>query len=232
VKTPVTYILSRAAMLAILVFFSGTVSATTLYTSFSGGSGFNHVDSWQTDIEQETAAKFSPSVTATLDQIRIAVDWFQGPNTFRIILTTNVGGVPSTNPANELERWDTTPSINPFPSSPGIVTLTSIHHPTLTAGQTYWIIVDAGDETVESETQSHGHWFLTTTSAEGIARRERDEADQPWGAWNGMPTDGQTAFDVTGTVGGQSGVPEPSTVGMGLLGLAAIVVGRRRTRRN
>lgn len=224
-KTPVTYILSRTALLAILILSCRPAFGTILYTSFSGGgSGFNSVDSWQTDIEQETAADFTPSVTQALSQIRIAVDWFQGPNSFRIFLTTNAGGVPST--GTPLEVWDTTPTINPFPSTPGIVTLTSIVNPVLTQGTTYWIILSAGDETIDDTTQSHAHWYLNTAGKEGVARREREDANQSWDAWQGLPTDTKTAFDVSGTP-----VPEPSSIGTALIGVAALVLRYKSTRR-
>lgn len=225
-KAPVPFILSRVALVAMLVFFCSSSSAATLYTTFVSGNQFDSGRDYQSDVEQETAASFLVSVSSTLDQIRLGVSWSGGPNSFTIYLVPDVAGLPG-DISSALETWNTTASVNTFPSSPGIVTLNSVLNPVLVAGMSYWIILNSGpDETDDDLTQSHGNWYYSINLAGGTARRVRASASDPWGSWSSVNF-GTPAFSVDGTA-----IPEPSTIGMGLLGAVALVVRRKWVRRD
>jgi len=150
--------------------------------------------------------EFSPTTTATLSDIEIALSYVQGTGSSYVTLYTDNG---SNLPDSALEAWIITNStLLPVfgASNSALYTLTSVVHPTLTAGTEYWLIASA-DSTVWDA------WNLTLPKVYSNHYNGGNifsGLDYPMGA-----------FEINGA----TGVAEPTTtllLGLGLVGLAGV----------
>jgi hypothetical protein len=139
-----------------------------------------------------------------LGSIRVAAGFFGGPNNFTVYLAAAAGGSPGA-------ALETFSSLAFNPGATQILTLNSTLHPLLSSGLTYWVVMAAADPI-----NSFGGWALNDQGINGYAFRTTGAA---WSAGGGT----SPAFDVN------DAVPEPSSIGLALVGLAAILW-RRRSR--
>ncbi len=198
----------RRFLLAVLT-LTAPLGATVLYSDFGAGDSYNTATGWTLSnsgspisTTQAVAAEFQPSVTATLDSIRVAAFWVSGTDSFTLELAADNSGAPGT----ILEGYTLTPT-----ASTSILTATSLSNPTLSAGTNYWLIILPG------AADTWGAWNENSQSVDGVAFSTDNGT-----TWSPLLTDGShpaPAFDVSGT----PDVPEPTSEalllsGIGLLG--------------
>ena len=154
-------------------------------------------------FQEDIAADFTPSTTATLDTIRVAVSFQSGLNNFTVYIAPDIAGEPG----SPLESFTGLG----FPATPSILALNSISHPLLTEGSRYWIVMTTPDPA-----NSQGAWYANDQGFNGVLARN------VFGnfVWTLDPFSPTPAFDVSGT----AVIPEPSTFALALAGLAATAI--------
>lgn len=198
--------LTREALLCIsCLVLVPSLPAGTIVSSFGPGQTFNSsfVDNVGGASQQSLAASFTPSAAYTLSTIDLAATWITGPNQLTVLLTSDAGGVPG----STIESFNLT-NFSGF-YVPGVVTATSVLHPTLMAGTTYWVELTANDlvDTLDG-------WYpvLNSVTYGGFGESAYRSGA---GAWNVSGVGVFQAFDVTGT----AATPEPSTLALVVIAL-------------
>jgi hypothetical protein len=149
------------------------------------------------------AAEFSPAVSGNLGSISAEVFQGIGDPYFNISIFANSVSVPGTlieNVGTDL----TAPQLG------GIVTATSALHPLLVAGQPYWVVVSAFDNSTQIGWEVFGTSSIPETSDSGTG-------------WFPYPSLGQLQFEV-------DGAPEPSSFILFSSALAIVAAGFSRQR--
>ncbi len=129
------------------------------------------------------AASFPAGPGGTLDYFDLAISNAGGgyPGVVVELIQDNGSGVPDTTGVAELETWVVT---NVTSSSTKNTKFTSKVHPVLTAGATYWIVVEPiGIDTAVN-------WWSSPTVSSSVLY-----SSTGGGTWNGY-TGSQAAFDV------------------------------------
>jgi hypothetical protein len=144
---------------------------------------------------------FSPAVTALLGQIEVPVDAISGVGNLVVEITSDGGGIPGPIVKESLSAT--------APATASLVTLTSILHPTLTAGTTYWIVVTTSGTL-------NINWFV----ASDLNLRSADFFSS--GSWNASSGSTKGSAEVDGLA------PEPSSVALAAMGIAFFVIQAKR----
>jgi MYXO-CTERM domain-containing protein len=208
-------------VVGILVMCCGAVRGTgpgvLAYSSFGPGNAYNSGADWiiggtnSTHGYQGHAEYFMPGISGDLYQIQLATKLLAGggvPKSNLFIAQDNGSGIPG----SILESFPNVTDIN------GILSINSVMTPLLQAGQKYWLC----DEPVDTTTYTG--WCFNN---QGIVNNFASESSE-WGWYPFSPYNGSSVFSISVTP-----VPEPTVMGLGLLGagLAALVQHRRRNRR-
>lgn len=146
---------------------------------------------------------FTPGQNYDLDSLELAVSLTSGPNVLDVYVMSSLGGLPD----QVLESFALANQLTPVAAT-GLVTIDSIVHPELEAGQQYWVVA-AGGPTTFAFWQQNVHGIegpnVSGTSLTTLVRDSDANVIE--------------ALDVNGTV-----VPEPGNAmlvaGALLLGLA------------
>jgi len=195
-----------AVALALLTAGGASASSITLASTFDAGLTFPAQPCCLSISNlQWVAVPFQPSVTATLDTADVGIGFVKGTG-FLIDIDTNAGGAPGS-----LLETLPLPGISLIPF---VGTGTSTLHPLLTAGTTYWLVLRPGS-------QSAGGWAQNDRGINGFVFSVNNGS-----TWL-TTTQATPIFDINGT---PTGVPEPSTLGMILIGVLVVTIAGRGCR--
>jgi hypothetical protein len=160
------------------------------------------------------AMAFQPSASVTLDTIRFAASSGDGCVVDLVLAAADSSGAPGT-------ALETFSSITP-PNSPTILTESSVSHPSLVAGTTYWLELQPHDPT----TAATAGWAFSSPAVSGTFAFRSD----PAGAWSTVADQPLAAFDVSGAAT-TNVIPEPPSftlLSVGAVGLAGYGWRKRR----
>lgn len=210
----------RGASIAftLLCVLSAPARAATIYTtfgpgdSFSVGGGYVIGATFPTEDPGAVAASFVPGFDATLESISIATDHSGGLNSYTVYLAANSGGLPG-------DPIETFANVS-FTSPATVLTLNSVLNPDLSAGTTYWIVLQVADITQFSS----GHWSFNDQGINGLVAG-KPFLDSGW-LLSSQPFS-LPAFAVHGAA-----VPEPVVSVLLLVGAGVATIRRRRLRRH
>jgi hypothetical protein len=194
-------------------------SIITIFNTFGPGhssdccSGFSELGSDYMPNAYTTAMAFTPSTTAPLFAIDMAISFNAGvSNQFTFALMTDSGGLPG----SILESWSLTTTF--FTGCAHCFeTVFSTQQLVLQAGTQYWL-VPFPNHTMDA------NWDQNVVGALGTAAFSLDGGK----TWTLNPNSSMGAFDVRGM--SSTTVPEPSTFGFMATGLAGIIGVIRRKR--
>src|ERR1039457_4998901 len=114
------------------------------------GVGFNAGQTY-TFQSMELAVSLTAGQTYTFQSMELAVSLTSGPNVLDVYLMSSLGGLPN----QVLESFALDNDLSTDPST-GLVTIDSVTHPELMAGQEYWVVAAGGPPTFASW-QENGH---------------------------------------------------------------------------
>lgn len=132
------------------------------------------------------ANQFSAGASGSVSEIDLSVSYGSGANSFYAALYTSNSGQPGT----QLARWDNLTSSQSFNNCCGVVSITGITGLSLTAGQSYFLVV--GPENLNSNTVEQ--WNFNTTGATGLSLLSVDGGL----TWNNQTQNALGGFDVLG----------------------------------
>lgn len=200
------FVTATAALLLLLAAQRPSASQV-LFSNFGVGDTFDTVLGWTQGYDTPPHVQghdFSPSSTAQLNSVEIALNLASGPQTGILLkLFSDAAGQPGA----LLEQWDISGMLGYVFTTTGIVTVSSVSKPLLTAGTTYWLVpfvptsthavwnwnslADRGS--IASTTNNGTTWTVNTNHVRGAFRVVGGaEVPEP-GAW---------AFIVAGATGG------------------------------
>jgi hypothetical protein len=199
---------TATAMLVGLLAAKATAQ-TTIYSTFGPGDSYDHVNAWATGLTPDGqshlthAAGFTfggPS-GATLFDLSFAAARAAGETS---ILVEFVSGSPT---GSVLESWNVVGGVG------GAYSLSSLLHPVLTSGESYFLRL--------SSDLSYWGWFFNDQNQMGLWW------DQDGTGFTFSEQEKTPAFAVRATEP-SSTVPEPATMTLLATGLAGIAASRRR----
>jgi hypothetical protein len=162
-----------------------------------GGSLYQCCYAWEVSGSEAqggsyTAANlFAAGKSGSVSQIDVAVGYSSGVNSFYVSIWTNNNGLPGT----QLARWSNLSSDTNFGGCCGLVTISGISGLSLTAGQSYFMVL--GPENIESNTQEN--WNLNSLGVNGLDLYSTD-GGTTWNSNGPGATIG--AFDILGSTTG------------------------------
>ena len=210
-----TFMLSGVLANAETILFSNLVEPGAQYGFDAVGFG-NTPGSEPEDRNRALAVRFSVSANSVLNSFRVPLDVRSGPNEVTAFLLSDASGTPGSVIEPYLITGLSTGGLPPLTAIPSSL------RPVLTAGETYWFGVTAGQSTFAG-------WTLTLF--QGNASGSLDFAaggiiGDPSSVWT-FGSGGAGAREGTLVVVGEA-VPEPRTLLLGALSLLIFIPAFRR----
>jgi len=180
---------------------------TLVYSNFGPGMDYNMNGFWLLTgpdfVGDKHAQSFTPVSTVLFENAVLPLSVTLGTHQLSIFLETDDGGEPG----SILEQIDVTPGANP-----SLLTANSVLHPTLVAGQQYWLVI------APLMADTHAQWYVNSIGDNSGYKYGDKLSSVIW--YDGFdPT--RSAFEINGT-----STPEPaafSLAGLALLGLSAVL---------
>lgn len=189
-----------------------------VYNSFGPGNTYTTYADWGVSGASGPggfvghAESFVPTVSGNLEALQVAVGQLSsGTGLANFFVAANSGGTPGV----KLESFMNVLA-SPSSSSSLLVTMNSITQPLLQAGTTYWLCAEPAQNTTAIG------WFVNN---QGYSNEYAQES--PPGMWTSAPVTigANGVFDVSVIP-----VPEPSIVGLAILGSGFVSICRLRRR--
>lgn len=135
--------------LAASFLIAGVAHGQVLYTNFGAGLAYDTVNRWDFSSgggcsQNALAVQFTPSSTSLFGDAKLALansPFAIGPNQVSVYLESDSAG----SPGSIIEQLSAT-GLATFPAS-SVITVSSVSHPSLTAGTSYWLVLDTADPT-------------------------------------------------------------------------------------
>jgi hypothetical protein len=198
----------------LIAVLAGSAHGTVLYSTFGLADEYDQSSGWTVGMESfnQAAAVFIPSRNATLDSIRVATFYVEGPNNFNVHIAPDAGGVPGA----PLESFTGLSFAAAFSGPANILTLNSALNPALSAGTLYWVVMNTPDAP-----DAWGAWNVSNQGANGVYTNDIDLGF----AWAFDAGDASPAIEVNGTTS-PADTPEPGTLGTALAAIIFIAAMR------
>ena len=149
---------------------------------------------------------FSPGDSYTLDSFEMALKHNNANNSYKFNLAPDVAGQPGT----PLESW-----VISLPGVDSVVQISSIAHPLLDAGATYWLTIQP------TAANQFGFWYVNDQGIDtGSVKSQLTSSSTAWTS----VANSDLAYRVKGTLS----TPEPGTLALLVIGLATGLLRRRR----
>lgn len=176
----------------VTVKFRGERLGTTFFNDLGpGGNVYQccaglRVSGSQTEgeVSYTAANQFQAASSGSVSQIDIGIGHVSGANSFYASIWTDSNGLPGT----ELARWDNLSSGTSFGQCCGLVTISGITGLTLTAGESYFLVL--GPEIANDTTWEM--WNLNSTGVMGTDLYSNDGGT----TWNNNGRQALGAFDI------------------------------------
>lgn len=178
------------------------------------------VDSY-INLGQSVAIPFSVSgKDYSFASLTLALGNFSGTNNLKISIVQDNSGTP-TGPV--VEVLATHPSN--IVSHEMLVTYDSLLNPVLSNGRSYWLVAEP--EVVDAGSTANNAWFGWYAGQAGgtVYLQDFNFSQSSWNPWLAYLNEILPAFRIEGTL-----VPEPSSVGLLILGACIGVLSRRKRR--
>lgn len=187
---------------------------TTVFNSFGAGNTYNSSTAWGitganiSNGYRGQAEFFVPSISGSLAIVQLETFQLGGSNLGNFTIAQDNGsGLPGT----VLESWSNTANVN------GVLTLDGDLSALLQAGQTYWLT----DEPANAN--SHNAWFQNN---QNIPPGAFENSPGGWNSLGNVESAGVFSVSVIASV------PEPSSVGIFVLGFFCLGSGLLKARAN
>lgn len=194
---------------------TGPARAIVIYNSFGPGDTYITYEGAEISGPGSSGGlftsgfSFQPATTLSLESIQVAIGTISGSNAFSLSLQAADG--PSGMPGTVLETFQVNDQMGSFGLANPLISVTSVAHPELEAGDTYWLVAEGEGDGLAAWNSNNLGLYGTYFSFQG---------------GHGGLADDQLlcAYEITG-------VPEPASGSLYFFGFIALALHFRSNKR-